>query len=92
MLRVSFNILDNAKLYFNQFLLVFASSMFRGALINLKSYIYRKHSLNPLEIRLLEYQRIIYLKAISDAPHELKILKAVLKNDTNDQQVSYNKL
>jgi len=72
--------MESSVLYLNQFLQLFTPAMFRGAFVNLKSFIYRKKITNSLELRLLEYQQTVYLKGISDTSHEAKVYKAIVEH------------
>ena len=78
MYKLSFNVVEDNIIHFEEFAVLFYSTMLRAAFINLKSYIDRKEAVTPLELRLLEYKRNIYLKAISNSPGEVKILKALI--------------
>eukprot|EP00826_Nyctotherus_ovalis_P046082 TRINITY_DN5165_c0_g4_i1.p5 TRINITY_DN5165_c0_g4~~TRINITY_DN5165_c0_g4_i1.p5 ORF type:complete len:101 (-),score=36.72 TRINITY_DN5165_c0_g4_i1:295-597(-) len=80
MFHLSYSLLHNSNIYFNQFLLIFSGPMLRGALQNLKAYICRKQFHTSLETRLMEYQRLVYLRALSNSPAEAKILKALLEH------------
>lgn len=78
LVRLSSRAAEGNVVRFEQFAVLFYSTMLRAALINLKAYIDRTDSKTPLELRLLEYKRTTYLKAIANSPAEVKILKALI--------------
>jgi hypothetical protein len=64
--------------------------MLRGALLNLKAYICRKQFHTSLEMRLMEYQRLVYLRALSNSPNETKILKALIEHRNNEEYIIFS--
>jgi len=89
MFHLSYSLLDNNVIYFNQFLLMFSGPMLRGALLNLEAYIFRKQFHTSLEMRLMEYQRLIYLRALSNSPNEVKILRALIEHRNSEGYIKF---
>ena len=87
LLRLSYNLSSISSISFEQFSLLFCSTILRAALINLKAYIDKEHS-TPLDLRLLEYRRSIYLKAISNSPKEVRIMRAIIQHKSKQEFIN----
>ncbi len=86
--HLSYDPLEGSYVHFDQFLMVFSGAMLRGALLNLKAYVEAgKGRFFPLEMRLLEYQRNVYMCGLGSSPHEKRILQAITEHRTHQLQL-----
>ncbi len=63
--------------YYHQFVMLFASAMLRGALMNLRMYMQSHRRNLSLGLRLLEYQSSMYLSGLFESPLDRKVVQAV---------------